>query len=684
VGQRLSWLYLANILGSAAGSLTTGFVFMEVWRTRTIGLLMALLGLAMTAGLLVAGRVRGRSLALSAVGLVAATVVVVLANPLLFEDLYVRLLYKRLYASDLRFDDLVETRSGVVAVTPAKEVFGGGVYDGVISTGLTPDRNSIVRAYAMAAMHPRPREVLAIGLSGAAWAQVLVNMPGVERLTVVEINPGYLEVIRRHPEVASLLENPRVDVAIDDGRRWLNRHPDRAFDVIVANTTFHWRAHATTLLSREYLELVREHLRPGGIYAFNTTESEDAMKTAFTVFPHGLRHMNFVTVSDSPIQFDVERWRRALVEWRIDGKPVFDLAREDQRRRLDRILAVANTLDDEGYVRDALEPREQVLARVAEARVITDDNMVTEWRRLFPTLWGPWLPEAELLETTPLTLRSSGGREVLASVDGDTAVVEPDRVQGFLDGLTIEDDVVTLWGWAADVDRGRPADSVALFVNGRFLALGTTGSRRPDLAAGFGKQDLNAAGFSYALPLRLFKHGSEPNVRAFGIVRGGAASELTYGDAFPWTADPAQIVDDYTLIERDEGALLVSAAGDSLPIAATSLRGFVDAAVVEGNRVSLVGWAADVDAAHPADTLLVFLNDRFLTRGTTGVHRPDLVDAFGKTGLTSAGFRWSFPRDVFGEASEPRIRVFALAEGGRATELRYGTAFPWPPGRMIP
>ena len=31
-----------------------------------------------------------------------------------------------------------------------------------------------------------------IGLSTGAWAQVIANLRGVERLTVVEINRGYL------------------------------------------------------------------------------------------------------------------------------------------------------------------------------------------------------------------------------------------------------------------------------------------------------------------------------------------------------------------------------------------------------------------------------------------------------------------------------------------------------------
>ncbi len=54
---------------------------------------------------------------------------------------------------------------------------------------------------------------------------------------------------------------------IDDGRRWLLGNPDRRFDAIVQNTTWHWRSHATNLLSAEYFELVATRLEPGGILA---------------------------------------------------------------------------------------------------------------------------------------------------------------------------------------------------------------------------------------------------------------------------------------------------------------------------------------------------------------------------------------------------------------------------------
>lgn len=377
-GARLSRLYVANIAGSVMGTLLTGFVLLDVWPIQVIALALVLLGLALSAGLLGAGGFGGRRLVAGLVVIGATAAAYVAVTPRLFDFFYERLLFARAFDGASRFADVVENRSGVIAITPKQEVFGGGAYDGVISTSLVDDRNMIVRAYGIAALHPAPRRVLMIGLATGGWAQVLANMPGVGRLTVIEINPGYLELIRKYPAVASLLRNPKVEIVIDDGRRWLARHPSRSFDVVVSNTTFHWRAHSTNLLSAEFLRLVRAHLEPGGIFHYNTTDSPDAFKTAFTVFPYGMRFINFATVSDAPISIDLARWQRTLDAYAVDGVPIFDPGRAVDRRRRADVLAFMRSID--GLPRHfGLERRESMLPRLSTARVITDDNMLPEW-----------------------------------------------------------------------------------------------------------------------------------------------------------------------------------------------------------------------------------------------------------------------------------------------------------------
>jgi spermidine synthase len=379
-GARLSYVYLANIVGSAAGSLLTGFVFLDLWSLRTVGAVIAVCGMVLVA-LLVGRAELSRATRVPAfAGVALASIAFVLATPTAYSRIWERLLYKGKLQDDTRFAEVIETKSGVITVTQDGTVYGGGAYDGRFNTSLQWDRNGILRAYGVGAMHPAPKRMLMVGLASGSWAKVLSNMPGLEKITIVEINPGYVTLIGRHEEVSGLLSDPRVEIVIDDGRRWLNRHDDR-FDVIVQNTTWHWRAHITNLVSAEYLEIVRTHLAPGGFFYFNTTSSADVQKTAATVFPYALRVYNFMAVSDAPLAFDKERWTRTLESYRIDGKPAIDTSDEDGKKLFDETVAYADTIEAPP-VDHGLESRASVLARASGARVVTDDNMVPEWREV--------------------------------------------------------------------------------------------------------------------------------------------------------------------------------------------------------------------------------------------------------------------------------------------------------------
>ncbi len=382
-GKNLSYVYLANIVGSSAGSLVTGFVFLDRFSLPMTGAVIACIGMVLVAILLGLSdlRVSSRALALAAVA--AAAVLLARATPAAYDRIWERLLYKSKFDDTTRFAEVIETKSGVITVTQDGTVYGGGAYDGRFNTSIVHDRNGILRAYAVGALHPAPKRILMIGLASGSWANVIANMPGLEKLTIVEINPGYVTLISRHPEVAPILKDPKVEIVIDDGRRWLNRHEDR-FDVIVMNTTWHWRAHITNLLSTEFMELARAHLQPGGIFFFNTTSSDDVKKTAATTFPHAMRVYNFMAVSDSPLVFDEIRWGHTLSVYSIYGQRAIDRSTDDGEKTYEDLLSFARTIEAEPPTDEGLESRDRLLSRpeIAAARVVTDDNMAPEWRQV--------------------------------------------------------------------------------------------------------------------------------------------------------------------------------------------------------------------------------------------------------------------------------------------------------------
>jgi spermidine synthase len=380
-GMRTALLYLANILGSAAGSIITGFVLMDCLGLVAIGAVLVVAGLACTALLIGALEMPRREKVVRASLVAALALMAAVAVPRWSANV-LESLQGRVAPDAAPLIQVVENRSGIITVAPGGIVFGNGMYDGRFNTDLVHDSNGIVRPYALSLFHPAPRKVLMIGLSSGSWAQVIANNPDVASLTIVEINPGYLELIAKAPEVASVLANPKVSIVTDDGRRWLWANPDRRFDAIVSNTTWHFRANTTNLLSREFLDLVKSHLNPGGIFFYNTTASDRVQRTGCLAFAHGARFLNHMVVAQTPIAWDFERWRRTLESYRIDGRQVVDPSRPEDRATLDRLESWESSPAPPAAHAEAppIESCPELLVRTAGQQPVTDDNMGTEWR----------------------------------------------------------------------------------------------------------------------------------------------------------------------------------------------------------------------------------------------------------------------------------------------------------------
>jgi len=378
-GQGVSLIYISNIAGSALGSLGVGFLLMHHLGLKQMSLALGVSAILAGSYVLLFGASNwGRppvwAFALAAMSLLAAPFSLRF-YPLLFE----RLVFGVRPEASVPFTRIVENRNGMIGVTREGAVFGGGVYDGYFNVDPVNDINIVARIYLLSAFCPAPKRILVIGLASGSWGQILANHPQAEALDAVEINPGYLQLLPQYPVVQSFVQNPKVRIYVDDGRRWLFAHPDARYDAIIANTTFNWRDHSSGLLSLEFLNLVRSHLNPGGVYYFNSTESDETMATALRVFPYGLRVINFLAVSDSPISIDQERLNQNLRQYKIDGRLVFDPQSSDSEKTLAAYKALLNTLKAPPQFL-GLELSDSLRARLGRRFVITDDNMGLEWR----------------------------------------------------------------------------------------------------------------------------------------------------------------------------------------------------------------------------------------------------------------------------------------------------------------
>ncbi len=371
VGLSMSGLYLCNVIGACLGPLVTTFILMDLFPFGTIVLIVTGAALlAATLSLLALPSPNLARMALLGVTGVAAWSVL-RWEPSLYAMLFEKLHFKQEMSEGRPYRLINESRSGVVAVGGPEGddiIYGGGIFDGGFNLDPAKSSNGIWRAYLVASLHRNPQAVLEIGLSSGSWTRVLASHPAIQSLTVVEINPAYSTLLKAYPRQSTLLVDPKVAIHIDDGRRWLNRNPDRKFDLIAINNTFHWRSHSTQLLSLEFLRICQSHLNPGGVVYLNTTGSSDVRFTVGQAFRYVVPVGNFVAASDAPFDLSPDERRRSMLAfdapWGSESEALTAKARE-------HLLALASRpLEDEG---PALRARRDL-------RVVTDDNMATEFK----------------------------------------------------------------------------------------------------------------------------------------------------------------------------------------------------------------------------------------------------------------------------------------------------------------
>jgi spermidine synthase len=109
------------------------------------------------------------------------------------------------------------------------------------------------------------RDALVIGL-GSGHSASLVRRFDFSSIDVAEISPGIVAAARQQFAHINdrILDQPGVHLHLEDGRNLLLLSPKR-YDLITMEISSIWFSGSTNLYSREFYELCRRRLKPGGI-----------------------------------------------------------------------------------------------------------------------------------------------------------------------------------------------------------------------------------------------------------------------------------------------------------------------------------------------------------------------------------------------------------------------------------
>ncbi|TCP12042.1 spermidine synthase [Bisgaardia hudsonensis] len=363
-GAAISNVYFSNVIGCTLAPIIVGFYLLDIFSTQQTYLLI-IASTFFVAYFCISSKL----LKITAIVLGALSIISLVQLP---EKIITALAQNE----GIKLEKLIENKHGFIQIYRDKNneqiVFGNNVYDGKLNIDLLNNTNMIDRAYMLPIIAPDAKNILVIGLSTGSWVDVLTSVPTLESITVVELNPDYNEFADFYPPMAELLKDKRVNVIADDGRRWLNKHPDKKFDYILMNTTWYWRSYTTNLLSKEFLSLAKERLNPNGFIYFNTTGFHDSFYTSKSVYPYVYQYKNMSLASLIPIKKPTEdeiSKSLAKLVFQKNNKPVFNSD-----------IQLANATD-EMMKYPIIDYHDIDFTRLGRApEVTTDYNMIPEYK----------------------------------------------------------------------------------------------------------------------------------------------------------------------------------------------------------------------------------------------------------------------------------------------------------------
>jgi spermidine synthase len=328
-GQLVGGVYAANTVGAIVGSLLTALILVGTVGTQATQ--QVLIAIAAVGGLVLLvpqGFVAPRRTAWS-VGTIAAAAVVALFVLVRVPPLSGMLVaYGRYAATWLGQSEVIYADEGVTASVAVTRMPNGVLNyhnAGKVQASSEPQDMRLQRmlGHITTLVSDSPSKVVVIGCGAGVTAGAVSIDPRVTELTIAEIEPLVPRVVSEYfyEHNFDVVNNPKTRIHLDDARHFLMT-TDEKFDAITSDPLDPWVKGAATLYTREFFDIVKSRLNPGGIVTLFVQlyeTSEDAAKselaTFFEAFPNGAVFANtiqgqgydlvlFGRLGDEPIDID--------------------------------------------------------------------------------------------------------------------------------------------------------------------------------------------------------------------------------------------------------------------------------------------------------------------------------------------------------------------------------------------
>ncbi|HEX5567852.1 MAG TPA: polyamine aminopropyltransferase [Streptomyces sp.] len=295
-GGAVADLFAADYVGALVGGLAFPFLLLPLMGQLSGALLAGMVN-AVAGGVLVLWLFRGdlTRRARRALFAVNGLVLVLLTIGVLVVDPFERAARQAVYGGEVRA--AVTTGVQEIVLTEGGHHCGRAGPDalGLFLDGRLWLCSGDERRYHEALVHPalaagpRGRVLVLGGGDGLALREVLRH-PGVDSVTVVELDPAVIGLARTDPVLSRLnhraYDDPRVRVETGDAFGWLRAWPrpgQRPYDVVVSDLPDPGISEATRLYSQEFFGLAARTLAEGGRLVVHAGPAGERPRAYWTV-----------------------------------------------------------------------------------------------------------------------------------------------------------------------------------------------------------------------------------------------------------------------------------------------------------------------------------------------------------------------------------------------------------------
>ena len=299
-------VYAANTVGAIVGALVTSLGLVGTVGSQIAQ--QALIGVAALSGLLMLG---GSSPQQSSVLALARVVVIAAVAGLLARVVPplpgILVAYGRYAATWVGQNEIIYVGEGVTASVAVSRTPSGALNyhnAGKVQASSEPQDMRLQRmlGHITTLVPKNPNKVLVIGCGAGVTAGAVSVDPLVKDQTIAEIEPLVPQVVSTHFSAHNfdVVRNPKVKVHLDDARHYLLT-TDEKFDAITSDPLDPWVKGAATLYTREFFNVVKSHLNPGGVVTlfvqlYESTEeaAKSEIATFLEAFPNGAVFANTI------------------------------------------------------------------------------------------------------------------------------------------------------------------------------------------------------------------------------------------------------------------------------------------------------------------------------------------------------------------------------------------------------